>query len=141
MDNSPIKIAQWVSAKTQDGNGRWIMITKTIMDVNLNLQNSHSSLPTEDIYQGKRPHRPVANLPVADFPSRPREMLLLKLLNTYISVFFFVYWFFFFVYWFSFPSRKVLTSLSVSDMDFSFLAAIIRENSHKLLLKPSRLLF
>ena len=61
-------------------------------------------------------------------------MLLLKLLNTYISVFFFVYWF-------SFPSRKVLTSLSVSDMDFSFLAAIIRENSHKLLVKPSRLLF
>ena len=71
------------------------MITKTIMDVNLNLQNFHSSLPTEDIYQGKRPHRPVANLPVADFPSRPREMLLLKLLNTYISVFFSFTGFFF----------------------------------------------
>ena len=37
---------------------------------------------------GKRPHRPVANLPVADLRSRRREMLLLKLLNTYISVFF-----------------------------------------------------
>ena len=51
MDNSPIKIAQWVGVKAQDGNSRWIMITKTIMDVNLNLQNSHSSLPTEEIFQ------------------------------------------------------------------------------------------
>ena len=51
MDNSPIKIAKWVGAKAQDGNSRWIMITKTIMDVNLNLQNSHSSLPTEEIFQ------------------------------------------------------------------------------------------
>ena len=37
MDNFPIKIAQWVGSKAQDGNSRWIMITKTIMDVNLNL--------------------------------------------------------------------------------------------------------
>ena len=88
MDNAPIKIAQWVGVKAQDGNSRWIMITKTIMDVNLNLQNSHSSLPTEKNLSGKRPHRPVANLPVADLRSRRREMLLLKLLNTYISVFF-----------------------------------------------------
>ena len=41
MDNSPIKIAQWVGVKAQDGNIRWIMITKKIMDVILNLQNSH----------------------------------------------------------------------------------------------------
>ena len=46
-------------------------------------------------------------------------------LNTYISVFLFEYWF-------SFPSIKVLTSLSVSDTDFSVLAAVISENSHKL---------
>ena len=59
-------------------------------------------------------------------------MLLLKLLNIYISVFF---------SYTGFLSLLVLTSLSVSDTDFSFLAAIIRENSHKMLLKPSRLLF
>ena len=67
----------------------------------------------------------MANLPVANFRSQPREMLLLKPLNTYISVFLFEYWF-------SFPPRKVLTSLSVSDMDISVLAAMIRGNSHKL---------
>ena len=27
MDNSPIKIAQWVGSKAQDGKMRWIMIT------------------------------------------------------------------------------------------------------------------
>ena len=37
IDNSGIKIAQWVGAKAQGGNSRWIMITKTIMDVYLNL--------------------------------------------------------------------------------------------------------
>ena len=88
MDNSPIKIAQWVGAKAQDGNICWIMITKTIMDVNLNLQNSHSSLPTEEIFQVNGHIGLWQNLPVADFRSRRREMLLLKLLNTYISVFF-----------------------------------------------------
>ena len=51
MDNSPIKIAQWDGVKAQDGNIRWIMIKKTIMDVILNLQNSHSCLPTEEIFQ------------------------------------------------------------------------------------------
>ena len=30
MNNSPIKIAQWVGAKAQDGNMRWIMITAVI---------------------------------------------------------------------------------------------------------------
>ena len=56
---------------------------------------------------------------------QPREMLLLKPLNTYILVFLFEYWF-------SFPSRKVLTSLYVGYTDFSVLAAVISENSHKL---------
>ena len=28
MDNSPIKMAQWVGAKAQDGNSRWIMIKR-----------------------------------------------------------------------------------------------------------------
>ena len=31
MDNSPIKIAQWVGAKAQDGNGRWILIYKILI--------------------------------------------------------------------------------------------------------------
>ena len=30
MNNSPIKIAQWVGAKAQDGKMRWIMITAVI---------------------------------------------------------------------------------------------------------------
>ena len=78
---------------------------------------------------GKRPHRRIANLPVADFRSQPREMLLLKPLNTKVSVFLFVYWF-------SFPFiiRKVWTSLSVSDTDFLVLAAIIPENFQQITL-------
>ena len=117
MDYSPIKIAQWVGAKENALNHD-----------NKNNQNKNKiliHLNNRSNLSGKRPHRPVANLPVATFRSQPREMLLLKPLNTYISVFLFEYWF-------SFPSRKVLTSLSVSDTDFSVLAAVISENSHKL---------
>ena len=85
MDNSRIKIAQWVGTKAQDRKMRWIMIEKTIINVIFNLKNSHSSLPTEEIFQVNGDwHRPVAILPVADFRSQPREMLLLKPLNTYI---------------------------------------------------------
>ena len=36
------------------------------------------------------------------------------------------------MYWFFLPSRKVWTTPSISVTDFSVLAAIIRENSHKL---------
>ena len=90
------------------------MITKTTMVVIFNLQNSHSltfSFPTEEVFQVHGQNRPVANLPVVDFHSQPREMLTSKPLNTQLSVFLLVYWF-------SSPSRKVLTSLSVSDTDF-----------------------
>ena len=74
---------------------------------------------------GKRPNRPEANLPVVDFHSQPSEMLTPKPLNTQLSVFLLLYWF-------STLSRKVWTSLSVSDTDFfSVLAAIIRESSDK----------
>ena len=55
-----------------------IMITKTKMFVIFNLQNFHSltlSLPTEEVLQV---NRPVANLPVVDFHSQPREMLAPK---------------------------------------------------------------
>ena len=61
------------------------MITKTTMGVTFNLQNSRLltlSLPTEEIFQVHGQNRPVANLPVVDFRSQPREMPLLKPLNT-----------------------------------------------------------
>ena len=105
------------------------MITKTIMDVTFNAKYSLSStlsLPTEEIFQV------TAKWACGKFSSRRfslsaarNAVWLPKPLNTYISVFLFVYWF-------SFPSKKVCTSLFVSDTDFSVLAAIIPENSHKL---------
>ena len=70
------------------------MITKTTMGVTFNLQNSRLltlSLPTEEIFQVHGQNRPVANLPVVDFRSQPREMPLPKPLNTQLSVFLFVY--------------------------------------------------
>ena len=61
------------------------MFTKTTMGVTFNLQNSRLltlSLPTEEIFQVHGQNRPVANLPVVDFRSQPREMPLPKPLNT-----------------------------------------------------------
>ena len=55
-----------------------IMITKTTMVVIFNLQNSHLltlSLPTEEVFQVNSQNQPVANLPVVNFHSKPREML------------------------------------------------------------------
>ena len=52
------------------------MITKTTMVMIFNLQNSHLltlSLPKE-VFQVNGQNRPVANLPVVDFHSQPREM-------------------------------------------------------------------
>ena len=60
------------------------MITKTTMVVIFNLQNSHLltlSLPTEEVLQVNSQNRLVANLPVVDFHSQPREMLTQKPLN------------------------------------------------------------
>ena len=54
------------------------MITKTTKVIISNLQNSHLltlSLPTEEVFQVNGQNRPVANLPVVDFHSQPREML------------------------------------------------------------------
>ena len=93
---------------------RWIMITKTTMVIIFNLKNSHLltlSLPKQKVFQVNDQNRPVANLPVVDFHSQPREMLTPKPLNTQLSVFLLVYWF-------SSSSRRVWTSLSVSDTDF-----------------------
>ena len=69
------------------------MITKTTMVVIFNLQNSHLlNLPTEDVFQVNGQNRLVANLPVVDFHSQTREMLIPKPLNTQLSVFLLVYW-------------------------------------------------
>ena len=99
----------------------WIVI--------FNLQNSHLStlsLPTE-VFLTNGQNRHVANLPVVDVQSQPREMLTTKPPNTQLSVFLLVCWF-------STPSRKVWTSLSASDTDFfGVLAGIIQESSEKLL--------
>ena len=57
------------------------MITKTTMVVIFNLQNSHLltlSLPTEEVFQVHGQNWPVANLPVGNFHSQPREMLTPK---------------------------------------------------------------
>ena len=54
------------------------MITKTAMVVIFNLQNSNLltlPLPTEEVFQVNGQNRLVANLPVVDFHSQPREML------------------------------------------------------------------
>ena len=72
------------------------MITKTTMVIIFNLKNSHLltlSLPKKKVFQVNDQNRPVANLPVVDFHSQPREMLTPKPLNTQLSVFLLVYWF------------------------------------------------
>ena len=54
------------------------------MVVIFNSQNYHLltlSLPTEEVFQVNDQNRPVANLPVVDFHSQPREMPTPKPLN------------------------------------------------------------
>ena len=61
------------------------MITKTTIVVILNLPNSHLltlSLPTEEVFQVNGQNRSVANLPVVEFHSQPKEMPTPKPLNT-----------------------------------------------------------
>ena len=41
LDNPRITIVQCVGANSSDGKMRWLLITKTTMVVNFNLQNSH----------------------------------------------------------------------------------------------------
>ena len=94
------------------------MITKTTMVVIFNLQNSHLltlSLPTEEVFQVNGQNRPVANLPVVDFHSQPREMLTPKPLNAQLSVYFFT------------QSLKLIVCQRYGF--FSVLAAIIRDGS------------
>ena len=78
-------IVECVGANSQDEKIRCIMVTKTSMVVIFNLQNSHLltlSLPTDEVFQVDGQNRLVANLPVADPHSQPREMLTPKPLNT-----------------------------------------------------------
>ena len=85
------------------------MISKAMVVI-FNLQNSHLltlSLPTEEVFQINGQNRLVANFPVVDFHPQPKEMLTQKKLSVFLLA-----------YWFSSPSRKVGTSLSVSDTDF-----------------------
>ena len=52
------------------------MITKTTMVIIFNLQNSHllTLSLAKEVFQVNGQNRPVANLPVVDFHSQPREM-------------------------------------------------------------------
>ena len=60
-------------------------LKKKTMSVMLKTQNSQvlgRYLPEKEIFQVSDQTRPVANLPVVDFRSQPREMPLPKPLNT-----------------------------------------------------------
>ena len=60
-------------------------LQKQTMDVIFNTLNSHllsRSLPTEEIFQVNGQNRRVANPPVVEFPSQPRERLLPRPLRT-----------------------------------------------------------
>ena len=101
------------------------------MVVIFNLKNSRLlplSLPTEEVFQVNGQNRPVANLPVVDFHSQPREMLTPKPLNTQLSVFLLVY----FSILVFFPSQQSLNLIVCQRYGFfSVLAVIIRESSDK----------
>ena len=114
IDNSQIKIAKCVGAKAQREKCVGTLQKQT-MGIIFSIQNFQLltwSLLTEEIFQIHGQNRPVANLPAVDFRSQSREMPLSKPLNTLSFVFLSVFGF-------SSFSRKVWTSLSVSDTDFS----------------------
>ena len=69
-------IVEYVGANSQDEKIRCIMVTKTSMVVIFNSQNSHLltlSLPTDEVFQVDGQNRLVANLPVVDRYSQPRD--------------------------------------------------------------------
>ena len=61
------KVSRWKNESgLQNNNGRNFQVTKfSFIDFVLTGRRNLS---------GKRPNRPVANFPVADFPSQPREI-------------------------------------------------------------------
>ena len=90
------------------------MITKTTMVVIFNLQNSHLltlSLPTEEVFQvnGQIGRWQIFQLSIFILSREKCQHQSHWIRN---------FRFFFWVLWFSSPSRKVWTSLSISDTDF-----------------------
>ena len=119
IDNPRLTIVKCVGTDSYDEKMRWIIITKATMVVIFNLQDSHFltlSLPTK-VFQVHGWNLPVANLPVVDFHSQPREMLTPKTLNAQLSVYI----------------LKESLNLIVCQryVFFSVLAAIIRKSSSK----------
>ena len=91
------------------------------MVVIFNLKDSpFIDLPTEEVFLVNGQNRPVANLPVVDFLSQPREMLTPKLLSTQVSILVF------------FLFQESLNLIVCQRYGFfSVLAAIIRGSSDK----------
>ena len=82
IDNPRITIVKCVGANSWDGKMRWIMITNTTMVVIYKILIYWLVLTDRKSLSGKRPNWPVANPPVVDFHSQPKEMLIPKPLNT-----------------------------------------------------------
>ena len=83
IDNPRIQIVKCVGALKMKTCVE--SLQKQTMGLIFNIQNFQLlnwSLPTEEIIQVNGQNRPVANLPVVNFRSQPREMPLPKPLNT-----------------------------------------------------------
>ena len=83
IDNPRIQIVKSVGALKMRTCVK--SLQKQTMGLIFNIQNFQLlnwSLPTEEIIQVTGQNRPVANLPVVNFRSQPREMQLPKPLNT-----------------------------------------------------------
>ena len=83
IDNPRIQIVKCVGALKMKTCVE--SLQKQTMGLIFNIQNFQLlnwSLPTEEIIQVTGQNRPVANLPVVNFRSQPREMPLPKPLNT-----------------------------------------------------------
>ena len=83
IDNPRIQIVKSVGALKMRTCVK--SLQKQTMGLIFNIQNFQLlnwSLPTEEIIQVTGQNRPVANLPVVNFRSQPREMPLPKPLNT-----------------------------------------------------------
>ena len=78
-----MKINDWVTLNN-NRRVRWRKILRWKNALNHDYENNNGSnsqlltlsLPTEEVFQVNRQNRLVANLPVVDFHSQPREMLI-----------------------------------------------------------------
>ena len=83
IDNPWIKIVKCVGALKM--KTRVESLQEQTMGLIFNIQNYqllNCSLPAEEIFQVHGQNLPVANLPVVNFRSQPREMPLVNPLNT-----------------------------------------------------------